>query len=313
MLQEETTVNETEQPEIGSEDWTKTLPDEILEHVLSFLPAQEAVQTCVVAKRWCHLWKSMPALRIVTDEWLDEHGVKKLNMFIKSLLLKRNNSALIDVCEVQIGEYNDIEDDPQVNHLVRDALLCQARIIRITVSSDFNRVELGGLPFFSQHLTWLELTQVDLHDDVLDYSSCPALKNLLMKGCSIGNRKILSRSLEELTIMNCTFYPDVGRARISAPSLVRLELVDCDCATPILEGMPSLRKAIIRLYGSQDVCGKEEFGGTCSTVICHNCGPLSNEDFNRHCVLMKGLSEAESLELIAEPGAVFRCLLPTLL
>lgn len=234
-------------------------------------------------------------------------------MFIKSLLLNRNSSALIDVCEVEIGEYDDIENDPQVDQLVRDALLCQARIIRITVSSEFNRVDLGGLPFISQHLTWLELTQVALQDDVLDYSSCPALKNLLMRGCSIQNRKISSLSLEELIIINCTFYPSVGRAQISAPSLVRLELVDCDCATPMLERMPSLTKATIRLYGSQDVCGKEEFGCTCSTVICHNCGPLSNEDFNRRCVLMKGLSEAESLELIAESGAVCCCLLPSLI
>ena len=299
MLQEERTVNEIEPPE----DRTRTLPDEILEHVISFLPAQEAVQTCVLAKRWCHLWKSMPALRIIANEWLDEEGVKKLNMFIKSLLLKRNNSAQIDVCEVEIGEYSDYGDDPQVDQLVRDALLCQARIIRITVSSEFNWVRLGGPPFISQHLTRLELTQVDLQDDVLDYSSCLALKNLLMRGCFIQNKNISSQFLEELTIINCTFHSH-GRAHISAPSLVRLELVDCDGATPMIEGMPSLIKATIRLYGSEDVCGKEEFGGTCSTVICHNCGSLSNEDFNRHCVLMKGLSGAESLELMAESGVV---------
>ncbi|XP_039778132.1 F-box/LRR-repeat protein At3g26922-like [Panicum virgatum] len=297
MLQEERTVNEIEPPE----DRTRTLPDEILEHVISFLPAQEAVQTCVLAKHWCHLWKSMPTLRIIANEWLDEEGVKKLNMFIKSLLLKRNNSAQIDVCEVEIGEYSDYGDDPQVDQLVRDALLCQARIIRITVSSEFNWVRLGGPPFISQHLTRLELTQVDLQDDVLDYSSCLALKNILMRGCFIQNKNISSQFLEELTIINCTFHSH-GRAHISAPSLVRLELVDCDGATPMIEGMPSLIKATIRLYGSEDVCGKEEFGGTCSTVICHNCGSLSNEDFNRHCVLMKGLSGAESLELMAESG-----------
>ncbi|CAO2141148.1 unnamed protein product [Urochloa humidicola] len=67
--------------------------------------------------------------------------------------------------------------------------------------------------------------------------------------------------------------------------------------------MPSLIKTTIRLYGSEDVCGKEEFGGTCSTVRCNNCGTLSNEDFNRHSVLMNGLSEAESLELVAESRA----------
>lgn len=84
-------------------------------------------------------------------------------------------------------------------------------------------------------------------------------------------------------------------------------------ATPMLEGMlPSLIKATIRLYGSKDVCGKE-FGGNCSTVGCHNCGTLSNEDFNRHSILIKGLSKAESLELEAECTAACYCLLPSLL
>lgn len=42
------------------------LPDESLQHVLSFLPAREAVQTCVLARRWRHLWRSVPALRITS-------------------------------------------------------------------------------------------------------------------------------------------------------------------------------------------------------------------------------------------------------
>ncbi|RCV37444.1 hypothetical protein SETIT_8G063400v2, partial [Setaria italica] len=277
------------QAETGSEDRISALRNEILQYVISFLPAQEAVQTCVLAKGWCHLWKSMPVLRIIADEWQDEQGVKKMNMFMKNLLLKRNGSAPVDVREVRIGEYVDAEGDPQVDLLIRNALLRQARIIRVTLTSEYNWAELGGLPFISQHLTWLELTHVELRGDVLDYSSCPALKNLFMRGCYIfHSRKISSQSLEELTIIDCTFHP-YHRTRISAPSLVRLELADFDACI----------KATIRLYGSKDVCGKE-FGGTCSTVGCHNCGTLSNEDFNRHSILIKGLSKAESLELEAE-------------
>uniref|UniRef100_A0A0E0MDL8 F-box domain-containing protein n=1 Tax=Oryza punctata TaxID=4537 RepID=A0A0E0MDL8_ORYPU len=43
------------------------LPDEVLHHVLSFLPAQEAVRTCLLAPRWLHLWKSATGLRIGED------------------------------------------------------------------------------------------------------------------------------------------------------------------------------------------------------------------------------------------------------
>ncbi|CAO2143540.1 unnamed protein product [Urochloa humidicola] len=281
-----------------SEDRISALPDEILQHLISFLPAHEAVKTCVLAKGWCHLWKSMPVLRIIADEWQDEGDVKKLNMFMKNLLLKRNDSAPIDVCEVRIGEYVDYEGNPRVDLMIRNALLCQAWIIRVTLTSEYNWAELDGLPLISQHLTCVELTHMDLRDDVLDFSSCPTLKNLLMRGCYIFHcRKISSQSLEELTINNCTFY----RTQISVPNLVRLELADFNGgSTPMLEGIPSLIKATIRLYGSEDVCGKEEFGGTCSTVRCHNCGTISNKDSNRHPVLINGLSEAESLELVAE-------------
>ncbi|XP_012703567.1 F-box/LRR-repeat protein At4g14103 [Setaria italica] len=191
------------QAETGSEDRISALRNEILQYVISFLPAQEAVQTCVLAKGWCHLWKSMPVLRIIADEWQDEQGVKKMNMFMKNLLLKRNGSAPVDVREVRIGEYVDAEGDPQVDLLIRNALLRQARIIRVTLTSEYNWAELGGLPFISQHLTWLELTHVELRGDVLDYSSCPALKNLhsiLIKGLS----KAESLELEA----ECTAVPD---------------------------------------------------------------------------------------------------------
>ena len=40
------------------------LPDEVLCHVLSFLPSREAVQTCRLARRWRHLWRSAPAIRV---------------------------------------------------------------------------------------------------------------------------------------------------------------------------------------------------------------------------------------------------------
>ncbi|GJN28192.1 hypothetical protein PR202_gb16289 [Eleusine coracana subsp. coracana] len=40
------------------------LPVIVLEHILGFLPAQEAVQTSVLARRWRHLWKSATGLHV---------------------------------------------------------------------------------------------------------------------------------------------------------------------------------------------------------------------------------------------------------
>jgi len=47
-------------------DRMSPLPNEILQHILSFLIAQEAVWTCyVLAQSWNHDWKLMRCLCIV--------------------------------------------------------------------------------------------------------------------------------------------------------------------------------------------------------------------------------------------------------
>jgi hypothetical protein len=67
----------------------------------------------------------------------------------------------------------------------------------------------------------------------------------------------------------------------------------------MLEGMPSLIKATIRLYDyDDDVCGR--IRGHLFYRLVHSCGTLFNEDFNRHSILMKCLSKTESLELEAD-------------
>uniref|UniRef100_I1QYF2 F-box domain-containing protein n=1 Tax=Oryza glaberrima TaxID=4538 RepID=I1QYF2_ORYGL len=206
----------------GGGDWTNALPDEVLQHVMSFLPAKQAVRTCVLARRWRHLWKSMPVLRVFHPR----------------------------IMKVELHEHND-------------------------------NFSLAKLPLISQRLT-----------------SFPALEALWMKFCYIDGEKISSQSLKELTMIDCIFF---RQFRISAPSLVRLEITDCVGKAPVLEIMPSLVKAFIRFRDSRDICGKEEFGGSCTNASCDNCG--ANGVDSGDCVLLKGISMAKSLELVAEPGA----------
>uniref|UniRef100_A0A0E0MDL0 F-box domain-containing protein n=1 Tax=Oryza punctata TaxID=4537 RepID=A0A0E0MDL0_ORYPU len=68
------------------------LPDEALQHVLlSFLPLLEAVRTGTLARRYRHLWKYMPVLRITSEgRVLNRRGVRRLN------------SARLDACEIEL-------------------------------------------------------------------------------------------------------------------------------------------------------------------------------------------------------------------
>nr|ACS49587.1 F-box family-1 [Oryza alta] len=51
------------------------LPDVVLHHILGLLPAPDPVRTCVLARRWRHLWKSATGLRITDDD-----GVQALRL-----------------------------------------------------------------------------------------------------------------------------------------------------------------------------------------------------------------------------------------
>jgi hypothetical protein len=52
----------------AEEDRIGALPDDILRFVLSFLPSLESVCTCVLARRWRNLWKSVPTVIIYDEE-----------------------------------------------------------------------------------------------------------------------------------------------------------------------------------------------------------------------------------------------------
>jgi hypothetical protein len=80
-------------PESGG-DRIGALPDEILRRVLSFLPAQQAVQTCVLARRWRHLWKSATGLRVVGADGKAPVPLEEVREFVDSLLLLRGSSPL---------------------------------------------------------------------------------------------------------------------------------------------------------------------------------------------------------------------------
>ncbi|WVZ02608.1 hypothetical protein V8G54_023414 [Vigna mungo] len=70
------------------EDILSDLPDEVLQHIMEFLPTIQAIQTCVLSKRWKNLWRCLTTL---TFEFFNG-GIHKYNRYVNHVLSNRDDS-----------------------------------------------------------------------------------------------------------------------------------------------------------------------------------------------------------------------------
>jgi len=296
------------------------LPDGVLEDIVGFLPAQDAVRTCVLARRRRHLWKSAKALRVVGGDGKFPWSVKELREFVDYLLLSRGGAPL-DTFELNFRGFSD-EELPSLNIWLRYAVTCKARVLRLRLRNNFevegfhDLPKLDGLPLVSKHLTRLELHGVEVYTSFPNFSSCPVLEHLEFNKCEFSLvKKILSDSIKHLNITESIsgFY-DSFRTRICAPNLVSLRLDEVYGWTPVLETMASLVEAFVTVRIPElclDQC--EQWHANYWDCDCKSCDKDGNSG-NGHdsCVLLKGLSEAKKLTLFSYPVMVYLdfCLLP---
>ena len=124
--------------------------------------------------------------------------------------------------------------------------------------------------------------------------------------------RIFSRSIKRLRLSwYCSFAGTGSRTLIIAPNLISLQLSDFILDTPLLESMPLLQTAFVRLNDDcGDTCGVTDPGvQKCGNRYCQGCYgyPVG------HCrsVLLSSLSDAIHLELIAHSKVVSIHLLPS--
>ncbi|RCV37478.1 hypothetical protein SETIT_8G066100v2 [Setaria italica] len=215
-------------------DRIRALPDGDLLHALGFLPARDAVRTCVLGRLWGNQWRALPRLRIT--------GAEKLHMFVNQLVLLRYPGLVLDECEIDLrglGYANRMH----VNLWIRHALLLRARVLCLRWIPG-----LQSQPLASMFLKVLHLVGVSFEGNIIDFSSCPALEDLEITSSEIDAHVISSPSAKRLRLVKCSFIlcpcPDY-RTRISTPSIICLEVEDCSGFPHLLQSMPSLHTASV--------------------------------------------------------------------
>jgi hypothetical protein len=263
-------------------DHISNLPDGVLQHIFSFLPAQVVVRTSVLAKRWRYMWKSTTVLRFQCGGKEEPKSMKEIQDFVDQLLrLRISGGTPLDTCEFRLGETDDY-DMGRVNLWIRIALQCKVRVLQFIFVGD-NCQDISpqdGHPFFiSQYLKKLKLENFnDMVPRFLDFS-CPFLEDLEIVYCALAGLELISsQSLKSLTI-KCGYFSYESRLPICAPNLVSLWLEVDDGRTPSLQRMPSLQTAVVK------ICG-------------YDIGTLDSDDSNQS-ILLQGLSEVQNLVLIS--------------
>ncbi|TVU16830.1 hypothetical protein EJB05_36985, partial [Eragrostis curvula] len=284
------------------------LPDGVLEHIVGFLPAEEAVRTCVLARSWRHRWKSAAALRIISTGSEFLAPVDRLREFMEHLLPARDGVPL-DLCELRLGDLNTLLTDEavlsRVDHWFRHAVGCNVQVLKLhMVTNSFH--ELDDPPLVSLNLTRLELFGVVLQNSFLNFSGCPNLERLEFESCNLewgSTSPVLFQSLKHLRITDCGLALGVdldSRGCISAPNLVSLVLEKFFGDTPLFKSMPSLMEASVTLDTCEDRCELWHANyWDCNSESCDTSAKTPGG--NNNSVLLEGLSKAKSLLLISEP------------
>ncbi|PNY07340.1 FDB-associated F-box protein [Trifolium pratense] len=131
------------------EDRLGDLPETVILHILSFLNAKQAVETCVLSKRWKDLWKRLPKLILCSDDY----GTYKIfTEFVSKVLALRDSSMALQAL--------DFKPQNGRSHMVK-------RIINYAISHNVQQLglyvnghitEIPSKVFFCRTLTHLKLS-----------------------------------------------------------------------------------------------------------------------------------------------------------
>jgi hypothetical protein len=125
-------MSETRRPEkalVPSDtDWISALPHGVLGHILGFLPADEAVRTCVLSRRWLHQWRFIRCLRVTSHEvWKKSRD--GINLFVSSLLLLRDPGPALDELELNFAYDYERSDEENATYEPSVSLFAQYNLV----------------------------------------------------------------------------------------------------------------------------------------------------------------------------------------
>jgi hypothetical protein len=224
-------------------DRLSALPDSLLHTIMSFLKARQAVQTCVLATRWRHLWRSVPCLDVDHDEFCRTAAASSKDRALQewedfedftSNLMHRCNVALLDSFSLRVthSRLPGFCPHKQAGGWLRRAMkYC-------TPDVPHQRTD-GGLSSSSWRLKRLHLCNVALDARFGNHVrlACRSLEDLELEDCTCAFQAITSGSLKSLVLKNCWWN---YLTEITSPSLKRLVVAGGSNNAPCVVVAPAI-------------------------------------------------------------------------
>lgn len=255
-------------------DMISTLPEDMIFHIFSFLPAKSIVQCSILSRRWRYLWTLNPCINFKDDEWSLTHTnyIAIVNGVLTSLSCLR--PPTITKFMFKFTKYYDFQ---LVDAWLDSALSLDAREVELEVQYWQNfmlsqhictgnslatlklniQCSLQVSSFVSfPTLKSLHLTHIKMVDHLSPknlFSSCPRLQELIINSCLWETSQGFEISIDSLECLVITDpAPSLSGSRkcevvINAPNLSSFEYKGYFATYYTLENTRLLADAFIDL------------------------------------------------------------------
>ncbi|KAL8146582.1 hypothetical protein AgCh_004347 [Apium graveolens] len=245
---------------ISEKDRISDLPDSLLLIILSLLPTESAVRTCILSKRWRLLCMSLP--NFVFHHPNRNDSALNFANFVDRFLMHRPNDLKLDRFGLHCGGdyYLDRVDD-----WILHALDCDVKEIDLLFWFE-EMFELMDEVFLCTSIEKLKLTckiLVDIPEDV-KFSSLGVLKFSEVTFSSyesVGELLTKCPVLEDLSIFGCKWLSgyclSISGSALKKFSLLSLSPIDEEYCLEILIDTPGLETLSLNSFASDDILIKE--------------------------------------------------------
>ncbi|XP_076913564.1 FBD-associated F-box protein At5g60610-like [Bidens hawaiensis] len=231
---------------LNDDDRLSRLPDDLIQHIFSFIDTKHVVQSSALSRNWRDTWKSQSQLSTEIIRSPNRASGSKFPDFVHKFLTRRDAVAKLSTIDFR----SNFIGFPLVREIISYAMSHKTRKLRIEFSGDRQTIrgELDSSLLRSQHLEQLflrigfglkvrppliwdfpalttlsisraKITLDDASKSIDLFSQFPNLKTLALDACFLFNIDTFIINSSELETLSLKLYSPSCKFVVSAPKL----------------------------------------------------------------------------------------------